>query len=182
MGRTVAIAVDQNGHWTYTLDNNAAQGLKDGETRTDIFQVTVTDDAGARAVREVSITITGTNDVPVISGSGIDAVIEDDVPTASGKLDAADADISDSATWSIVDNGHGAYGDLIVDQSGSWVYTLDNDAAQELKAGETRTDIFQVTVTDGSGAHRHPSGERDRHRHQRRAGDQRHGDRRGGGR
>ncbi|WP_213742824.1 VCBS domain-containing protein, partial [Bradyrhizobium sp. dw_411] len=79
------------------------------------------------------------------------SVTEDEVPTASGKLDASDADIGDSATWSVADD-HGSYGAITIDQSGHWTYTLDNDSAQGLKTGETRTDIFQVTVTDGSGA------------------------------
>ena len=67
-------------------------------------------------------------------------------------MNVSDADIGDGATWSISGNDHGIYGDFSVDQNGSWTYTLDNDAAQGLKAGETRTDIFQVTVTDDSGA------------------------------
>ncbi len=130
------LVVDQNGNWTYTLDNDAAQGLKAGETHSDIFQVTATDGSGATATHEVSVTVTGTNDDPVISGTGTGAVTEDEIPTASGKLDVSDADIGDSATWR-VGNDHGSYGNLVVDQNGNWTYTLDNDAAQGLKAGET---------------------------------------------
>ena len=64
-----SIVVGDTGHWTYTLDNDAAQGLKAGETRIDIFQVTVADSAGATGTHVVSVTITGTNDAPVISGT-----------------------------------------------------------------------------------------------------------------
>ena len=55
-------------------------------------------------------------------------------------------------------NAHGSYGDLIVDANGAWTYTLDNDAAQGFKAGETHLDTFQVTVTDESGAERDARG------------------------
>ncbi|WP_213742821.1 VCBS domain-containing protein, partial [Bradyrhizobium sp. dw_411] len=146
-----AITIDQSGHWTYTLDNDSAQGLKAGDTRTDIFQVTVTDGSGATATHEVSVTIAGTNDAPAISGTATGSVTEDGTQTASGKLDASDADIGDSATWSVADD-HGSYGAITIDQSGHWTYTLDNDSAQGLKDGETRTDIFQITVTDSAGA------------------------------
>ena len=78
---------------------------------------------------------------------GTGAVFEDDIPTVSGTLTSFDADIGDSATWS-VGNDHGEHGSIIVDQNGHWTYTLDSDAAQGLKAGETRTDVFQLTVTD----------------------------------
>lgn len=146
-----SITIDQDGNWTYTLDNDAAQGLKDGETRQDIFQVTVTDSSGATATHEVTVTVTGTNDAPVISGTASGLVAEDETPTADGYLNVSDADIGDTATWDIA-NGQGSYGSLTVDDNGHWTYILDNDAAQGLKDGETRQDIFQVTVTDGAGA------------------------------
>ena len=147
-----SLAIDQNGTWTYTLDNDAAQGLRAGETRTDIFQVTVTDSAGATATHEVSVTIAGANDVPsILVGASWEGVFEDEISTARGQLGVLDNDIGDTVTWT-VSNGHGAYGGLTINNNGSWTYTLDDDAAQELKAGETRTDIFRVTVADSAGA------------------------------
>ncbi|KAJ9634391.1 hypothetical protein H2201_009365, partial [Coniosporium apollinis] len=58
--------VDSSGKWTYTLNNNAAnvQGLKEGQQVTDTINVTVDDGHGGKATLPVTVTITGTNDVP----------------------------------------------------------------------------------------------------------------------
>ena len=40
------------------------QALKEGQTVTESFTATVTDDFGATATQVVTITITGTNDTP----------------------------------------------------------------------------------------------------------------------
>jgi VCBS repeat-containing protein len=146
------LTLDPDGSWSYTLDNDAAQGLKAGESAEETFTVRVTDAEGASADQTIAVTVHGTNDIPVISGTGTGAVREDETLTVSGMLAAADADIGDTATWSIIGEGGGAYGSLVIDGSGAWTYTLDNDAAQGLKAGDTAQEIFTVRVTDSAGA------------------------------
>ncbi|MBK3866680.1 hypothetical protein GFL09_03065, partial [Pseudomonas stutzeri] len=56
------------GVWTYTLDNTlaATQALKEGEEVTQTYTARVTDDFGAYIDQVVTITITGSNDVPVV--------------------------------------------------------------------------------------------------------------------
>ncbi|MCA6110933.1 VCBS domain-containing protein [Bradyrhizobium cenepequi] len=146
------LTIDENGHWTYTLDDASAQGLKAGQTAQDIFTVTVTDSAGATSEHQVAVTVTGTNDAPVISGTFTGEVTEDQDLTASGRLSVTDPDIGDTATWSIVDGGQGTYGHLTLDQDGHWSYVLDNDSAQGLRDGQTAHDVFTVKVTDSDGA------------------------------
>ena len=73
----------------------------------------------------MSVTVTGTNDAPVISGIATGAVTEDDESSASGKLISTDVDQGDTAIWAVVSDGHGSYGSLRVDQGGNWTYTLE---------------------------------------------------------
>ena len=60
-------SIDENGLWTYTLDNEnlTVQGLNDGQTLEDTFTVTTED--GTEQI--ITITITGTNDAPELTGS-----------------------------------------------------------------------------------------------------------------
>ena len=158
-------AIDANtGAWTYTFDQAAAQGLKEGQTETEEFLVTVTDDFGATDTRTVTITVKGSNDAPVIvSGDVSGAVVEagslDDgtpvagTPSVSGTLVSADVDADATATWS--GNAAGTYGTFTVDaMTGEWTYALENGlaATQGLTEGETVQEVFTVTVTDDFGA------------------------------
>ncbi|MUI65972.1 hypothetical protein GNP72_19825, partial [Aliivibrio fischeri] len=89
------------------------------------YVVQVEDNHGGIDSQEVTITVTGSNDGPVISGTDTGAVVEDTVAEASGQLEATDADVNDTATWSVTD-GAGVYGSLTVDSTGKWTYVLDN--------------------------------------------------------
>ncbi len=147
-----SFAIDAaTGEWTYTLDNAAAQAMAEGESRDETFAVTVTDDKGATATQNVTITITGTNDVPVITSavqSG--AVTEDDTLTVTGTV--ASSDVDNGATAAYSGNAAGTYGSFAIDAAtGEWTYTLDNDAAQSLNSDETVTETYTVTVTDDKG-------------------------------
>ncbi|MDL2403811.1 VCBS domain-containing protein [Rhizobium mayense] len=147
-----SLELGTDGQWTYALNNDRAQGLKAGDTAQDIFTVKVTDAAGAETTQTITVTVAGTNDVPTISGTETGTVAEDGTLTAAGRLNVSDADVGDTATWSVVGDGEGAYGGLTLNQDGSWSYALDNDAAQSLKAGDTAQEIFTVKVTDAAGA------------------------------
>ena len=59
--------VDADGNWTYTvIDSGAVDALAVGEHLSDSFTVQVDDHHGGLATQVVTITITGTNDAPVI--------------------------------------------------------------------------------------------------------------------
>ncbi len=159
-----ALALNGNsGQWTYTLDNGtngvdgAVQTLADGETATDTFTVRVTDDKGGFDEQTVTITITGTNDAPVITSAvQADDVAEDGTLVAMGSVDAGDIDDGTTLTYSSSDVG--VYGSFVVDSSsGDWTYTLANGAngvasvVQSLGAGDSVNETFTVTVSDGDG-------------------------------
>src|SRR6185295_7032237 len=97
-----------------------------------------------------NITITGSNDGPVItSGAQAGAVQEDATATATGQVRATDVDAGDHQHYAVL--GAGAYGSLAVDAAtGQWTYTLNNAApgVQALAAGEQHDERFTVRVTD----------------------------------
>ncbi|MBK1979181.1 retention module-containing protein, partial [Achromobacter xylosoxidans] len=155
-GQYGTLTVDQNGKWTYVLDNNSdkVQALAEGQKVTDTITVTVDDGHGGKATQVITVTVTGTNDAPTISGTTVGEIREDDTSdTVSGQLTQHDVDTNDTHTWTVNDGGKGQYGSFTVDGSGKWTYKLDNgsDKVQALKEGETVTDTITVTVDDGHG-------------------------------
>ena len=54
------------GQWIYEANSEAIKGLGKDETKVETFEVTVTDEHGATSTQTISVTITGTNDIPVI--------------------------------------------------------------------------------------------------------------------
>ncbi|MBI3548229.1 MAG: adhesin, partial [Elusimicrobia bacterium] len=69
-------SIDAAGHWTYTASNSqaAVQSLGAGDTITDSFTVLSADGTDSETV---TITIHGTNDVPVLGGETSGSVTED---------------------------------------------------------------------------------------------------------
>ncbi|MCP3697711.1 MAG: retention module-containing protein, partial [Aliivibrio sp.] len=151
---TYGVLTINNGVWEYTLDNSRdeTQALGVGDSVTEIFTIQVDDGNGGITQQEVIITINGTNDEPVISGTSTGRVVEDLIASADGQLTAIDADAGDSVSWSVAD-GAGLYGSLSVDGVGKWIYNIDNNLplTQSLSLGETQTETFKIIGDDGKG-------------------------------
>ncbi|WP_374243253.1 VCBS domain-containing protein [Zoogloea sp.] len=75
-----SLSIDATGNWTYVLNNGAAnvQGLKQGQQVVDRITVTSLDGTP----REIAITVTGTNDAPVV-GTGSATVSEEGLATGA---------------------------------------------------------------------------------------------------
>ena len=138
-----------SGIWTYTLDQTTVQDLDAG----DVVNDTVTFTASDGSPQQITVTITGTDDAPVISGSFTGTVDEGDigdVTTATGTLAISDVDADDSPVFadatSAGDNGFGSF--VLV--GGVWTYTLDQTTVQNLDVGDVVTDTFTFTASDGS--------------------------------
>ncbi len=149
-----------DGAWTYTLNDksHAVQALNVGDTLTDTFTVTTVD--GTRQV--VTVTIEGSNDAAVISGTRCGSVTEAGgfanskygKPTATGALTDTDIDNAPNTFTAVTTPkaSTGGYGTFTMTAAGVWVYTLDdsNHAVQALNACDTLTDTFTVTTIDGT--------------------------------
>ena len=122
-----------------------------GEIATVLVTYEMADDEGLVSTSTATITVTGTNDAPMLSGDISGDVVEDGAQTVNGALIVADLDLTDSHSWSISGSGAGAYGALSIDQSGNWGYALENTSVQFLAADEVVTETFTITVDDGHG-------------------------------
>ncbi|WP_211268344.1 VCBS domain-containing protein, partial [Legionella feeleii] len=150
---TFTLAAD--GAWTYTANNaqTAIQQLGAGQTLTESFTATSADGSASQTV---TVTITGTNDVPEIGGVATAAVTEDtnvanNNLTSGGTLTIADVDAGQSS-FIAQPSVAGTYGTFTLAANGAWTYTANNAQAaiQQLGAGQTLTDSFTATSLDGT--------------------------------
>ena len=134
------------------------QALNAGQTLTDTFTATTVD--GTQQM--VTITINGTNDAAVISGTVSGSVTEaggvangtPGTPTATGDLNSTDVDNTTDA-WEPVGTslrGDSGFSTYTLTAAGVWTYTLDdsNPAVQALNVGQTLTDTFTAFTVDGT--------------------------------
>ena len=97
--------------WTYSATNGEIDFLGAGETVELTFTVTVDDNNGGTDTQDVMITITGTNDVPIIDSAAQSGSITEtadlapaadaDPANATGTITFDDVDLSDVPTASI---------------------------------------------------------------------------------
>ena len=149
------LTLNADGSYAYALDNTSptVQGLGVGETLTDTFTYTVTDNHGATASNTLTVTIHGTNDAPTVAAAAA-SVTEDTQITTSGTLPTpSDTDVHDTVSFLTQSGAPGTYGTFTLSADGSYTYALNNNlpAVQALGVGETLTDTFAYTVSDGHG-------------------------------
>ncbi|WP_198159474.1 VCBS domain-containing protein, partial [Grimontia marina] len=133
-----------DGKWTYTLDKADASTLNAGETDTDVITLTANDGTEQKIV----ITLTGTDDEPLLTGNTVGSISDNGSPTTSGFIDVFDPD-SDNSPMLPDAEVNGQYGSLtLVD--GKWIYTLTPDSVAALPDGETTIDVVTVEASDGS--------------------------------
>ncbi|MEZ9576562.1 VCBS domain-containing protein, partial [Vibrio sp. 10N.261.55.C5] len=142
------LSITKDGAWTYSLDNNnpVVQRLDQGSTATDIVTVHSADGTP----HQVTITVNGTNDTAVISGTNSGAVTEESQLKTSGTLTITDTDKGEDH-FSNTDIA-GQLGTLHLKDNGNWTYDLDNKntAVQALAQGKTATDTITVHSADGT--------------------------------
>ncbi|MEO8343566.1 MAG: VCBS domain-containing protein [Gallionella sp.] len=134
--------IDSSGAWTY-VTNSALDNLKGDQIVSDSFTVTSVD--GTIAV--VKITINGTNDPAILSAAHVELTETNTPLNTSGKLTIKDIDSPE--TFLAQSEVAGAYGSFSIDSAGAWSY-VTKSALDELKEGQSVTDSFTVSSTDGT--------------------------------
>jgi len=152
--------------WDYSVVNSSIEYLAAGETLSESFIVTVSDDHGATFDHEIDITINGTNDGPVITQSDTYGTVKKINDTDPGRqlydhgfIHFTDFDLSDSHEVSV--SSMDTIGDItavfVEDSTGSgngvieWEYSAYNSALTDLSAGRGKVENFRITLDDGQG-------------------------------
>ncbi|QGX97418.1 tandem-95 repeat protein [Roseovarius faecimaris] len=129
------------------------QYLAAGESVTETVTVVSTDVNGTSFTQTFDIVITGVNDAPVAnddSGAGFQTDEDTAVVTANVLANDTDIDASDVLTVAAFDAVSAGGG--IVTSNGDGTFTYDpNGQFESLAQGESTTDTFEYTVSDGNG-------------------------------
>ncbi|MGY3550672.1 VCBS domain-containing protein [Bradyrhizobium sp. USDA 4469] len=166
--------------WGYSAQDKSFDFLAAGQTLTATYAVSINDGHGGTTSQNVVVTITGTNDTPVItSGAQTGAITEvagqtgsTTNDTASGAVTFTDADLSDTHTATVTGvttSGTtsglptnatllswlslGALSDATGGVTGSdnWSFAAQDKSFDYLAAGQTVTLTYTVQVADTHG-------------------------------
>ena len=174
------LTIGADGSYTYTADHADADALDAGDNITDVFVYEVSDGNSGTATANITITITGINDDPVAVNDTDSVNEDASVTKTGAQNDVlnddTDADADDATTLTVTKirkNGGsdsnvtassthdgtgstaptsvtGTYGTLQIGADGSYIYTADQAAADDLDAGDQVTDVFVYTASDGT--------------------------------
>ncbi|MFG6413489.1 VCBS domain-containing protein [Roseateles sp. DC23W] len=140
-----SFSIDTAGVWTYTM-GSAHDAFVAGQTYTDSLTVATADGT----LQVITVTITGTNDASVITGTSTAAPTETDaVQSIGGTLSATDVDSSAAFVAQTGVAGSNGYGTFSIDTAGVWTYTLTS-AHDEFVGGQAYTDSLTVATADGT--------------------------------
>jgi VCBS repeat-containing protein len=146
-----SIAMNANGTFSYNpAVSTALNALAVGETATDSFLYTVSDGHGGTATATVSIQVSGVNDAPTASPAAFGTDEASAINQTLAGL-ASDPDTSDVLTFSgPALSAKGAA--IAVNADGTFSYDPAVSAIlNQLAVGQTTTDTFSYTVSDGHG-------------------------------
>jgi VCBS repeat-containing protein len=133
--------INSAGRWTY-VTNSVLDELEEGQTVSDSFTVSSADGT----TTTVKITIVGTNDPAILSAAHVVLTETNEPLSAGGKLTISDVD---SPQNFVAQKKVGKYGTFNIDSAGAWTY-VTKSALDELKVGQSVSEIFKVASADGT--------------------------------
>ncbi|ARN74373.1 VCBS domain-containing protein [Oceanicoccus sagamiensis] len=169
-----SLTMDQQGQWTYQLDNaagSAASQMAAGEQRQDFFWVTATDGSGIAVPQKIAVDITGANDKAIIADAQTDATkisITEDRGYINthyqleyhGRLTISDPDAGEAQfdpnigpqTYQGIGYDSSLGGHVLLMRGGGYTYYIDQrqSVVQNLGAGEHITDHATIKSVDGT--------------------------------
>ena len=156
-GATVTLTSDG----AYTFDPSGQyESLGNGDEATESFAYTISDGHGGTDEATVTVAITGVNDSPITKDEGLESVV---VGSEEEHMDDVLSNVKDmeedELTVTSVNGESGNVGEEITLPSGASV-TLQEDGSytydpagdfESLPHGESASDTFEYTVSDGNG-------------------------------
>ncbi|WP_284189966.1 VCBS domain-containing protein, partial [Zoogloea oryzae] len=155
--------------WAYSVNAADVEYLAAGQTRVETFTLAIHNGRGGSTDTVVTVTITGTNDAPVVALSGLSGAVTEVITPAgdlatSGTVAFGDVDLTDShAVLPTITASAGALGSLTASvttpasdadgQGGeiTWQYRVAASAIEYLSAGESKVETFTLSLDDGHG-------------------------------
>ena len=166
--------------YTYNLDTALVQGLQAGETLSDVFTLTLSDNHGGSTTQDITVVIQGANDGPILQYSGIgtsfivngsSAVSILDIPVGFTDADQGDThtatlvltsssinygSISESLLQALQAAGSGSIDDPATDDHtgvAGLSLTLGSSFLTDLETGQVVSTTYDFRVNDGHGGH-----------------------------
>ncbi len=140
--------------WNFSVENNAIAFLNDGESLTQIYDVTIDDGHGGTVTQAVTVTIDGHGhaNVSPVAVDDTAHIQEDGAGTVTGNVLDNDSDPDAGTLLSVTNAGQfqGEFGTLTLAADGSYTYALDESAAQHLGQGQVASDSFGYSISDNA--------------------------------
>ena len=150
--------------WNFSVDNATLQFLAADQQLTQTYLLTIDDGAGGAVTQNVTIAVTGANDLPEIAQTDAAGGVEEGplpAMVATGTIDFADVDLADNHIVSVTPQGTGYLGVFTaVVSDGStgdgvgqvtWLFAANNELRQSVGAGEVLVQTYTVEIDDGHG-------------------------------
>ncbi len=145
-----SLTLAADGTYTYTVNNSDPQvdSLGVGQSLTDSFNYTMSDQAGATDTAVLTVTINGADDNPVITSPTNPAISVPENTTTVATLSATDVDAGDFPTFSITGGADAAKFNVSGNQL---VFVTPPDFENPTDSNLDNVYQVQVTASDGHG-------------------------------
>lgn len=143
------LSVFSDGSYQFNTFDAAYNGLSLGESLILNALIGVTDSKGAQSISTLSISLLGTNDVPVVQVDTNTATESVSVITGDVSANDFDLDASDELTYSLVGSTPAG---LLFSTDGTYVFDATVPEYNYLSVGQSQQVLVTYEVTDNAGA------------------------------
>ena len=148
-GSVGEVTLDPSGSVSYSATTRF-DSLAQGETTTETFEYTVSDELGATDQADATVTVVGVNDAPV-AVDDVQLIPEDHAKTFDPTLNDSDVDNGDVLTLVDAELQPGSRGEIEILPNGQILYDAKNKF-NELAEGSSATESLTYTISDQVGA------------------------------